>query len=230
MPTNAEDAKLGQLWGRLFQAHPWHGISPGPDAPEVVTAFVEIVPADAVKYELDKESGHLKVDRPQRYSSLPPTLYGFVPQSYCAERVAQLAHDVAPGARGDGDPLDLCILTERLVPTGNFLARVVPIGGLRLIDSDEADDKVVAVLEGDVAYGAVRELDALPDGLVERLEHYFLSYKQLPGPSPRKIRIAGRYGRAQAQDVIRRSLEDYRAKFGDPAQRFAQLRGLLRGE
>ena len=63
----------------LFQTHPWHGVSPGPDSPELVNAYIEIVPTDAVKYELDKTTGHLRIDRPQRFSSMCPTLYGFIP-------------------------------------------------------------------------------------------------------------------------------------------------------
>ena len=78
-----------------WRPHPWHGLSAGDDAPRVVNVFVEITPFDLIKYEVDKSSGYLKVDRPQRTSSQPPTLYGFVPQTYCAERVTRLS----PGAR-----------------------------------------------------------------------------------------------------------------------------------
>ena len=77
-----------ELFGLLFQAHPWHGVSIGPEAPRVVTAYIEIVPTDTVKYEIDKPSGHLKVDRPQQFSNVCPTLYGFIPQTFCGERVA----------------------------------------------------------------------------------------------------------------------------------------------
>ena len=72
-----------------LQAHPWHGVSPGAEAPEVVTAYIEIVPTDTVKYELDKETGILRLDRPQRFSSQCPTLYGFIPQTYCGALVAK---------------------------------------------------------------------------------------------------------------------------------------------
>lgn len=74
-----------------FKAHPWHGISAGEKAPDVVNVFVEIVPSDTIKYEIDKESGHLKVDRPQKFSNIIPALYGFVPRTYCDERVKELA-------------------------------------------------------------------------------------------------------------------------------------------
>jgi inorganic pyrophosphatase len=78
------------LFKLMFQAHPWHGIAPGKKAPETVNAFIEIVPTDAVKYELDKQSGHLHVDRPQRFSSKCPSLYGFIPQTFCGDHVADL--------------------------------------------------------------------------------------------------------------------------------------------
>ena len=74
-----------------FRPHPWHGLSIGAGAPRVVTAYIEITPFDLVKYEVDKESGYLRIDRPQRTSSSPPALYGFVPRTYCAENVARLA-------------------------------------------------------------------------------------------------------------------------------------------
>src|SRR5262245_32796451 len=93
-----------------WRPHPWHGLELGEDPPRVVTAYVEITPFDVVKYEVDKKSGYLRVDRPQRTSSSPPTLYGFIPRTYCAARVAALS----PGStRGDGDPLDICVISER---------------------------------------------------------------------------------------------------------------------
>src|SRR4029453_15855760 len=74
---------------RLFKSHPWHGVSLGKKAPALGTCYIEIVPTDTVKYELDKATGHLKIDRPQKFSSVCPTLYGFLPQTYCGERVAE---------------------------------------------------------------------------------------------------------------------------------------------
>ena len=143
------DRTLHDLLAKLFQAHPWHGVAPGPDAPEIVNAYLEIVPTDAVKYELDKLSGHLRVDRPQRFSSMCPSPYGFIPQTYCGPSVAALCQSCTgrEGIRGDGDPLDICVLTERPAAHGDFIVRAVPIGGLRMIDGDEADDKIIAVLE-----------------------------------------------------------------------------------
>ncbi|HYY98886.1 MAG TPA: inorganic pyrophosphatase, partial [Pyrinomonadaceae bacterium] len=198
-----------------------------------VNVYVEIVPTDAVKYELDKASGHLRVDRPQRFSSFPPTLYGFVPQTFCGDRVAQLCRragvEGAAAIRGDGDPMDICVLTERPAAHANFLVRARPVGGLRMIDGDEADDKIIAVMENDVAYGYIEDIGQAPRGLVERLQHYFLTYKQLPQESPRRVEIADVYDRAAALETIRRSIEDYRALYGSPESRVDELKRMLSG-
>lgn len=227
MPLN--DEALDGLLAKLFQAHPWHGIAPGPDAPAVVNAYIEIVPTDAVKYELDKPSGHLRVDRPQRFSSMCPAPYGFIPQTFCGLSVGALCQSRTgrEGIRGDGDPLDICVLTERPAAHGDFFVRALPIGGLRMIDGDEADDKIVAVLESDVAYGHLRDITDAPTGLIDRLRHYFLSYKQLPQEAPRRVEIGEIYNREDAFEVIRRSVEDYRASYGPPEARIAELRRLL---
>lgn len=197
------------------QAHPWHGVSPGPRAPETISCFIEIVPNDTVKYELDKESGLLKIDRPQRFSSLCPSLYGFIPRTLCAELVATRASErvgrMVP--RGDGDPMDVCVLTEKSIPKGGFLLTARPIGGLRMLDGEEADDKIVAVLEGDLVYGDVLELNDLPHSLVDRLRHYFLTYKQIPSEGSRHVEIAEVYDSAEAREMIRRSCMDYDKHF-----------------
>jgi len=198
-------------------AHPWHGIPATDSASGFLNAFIEIVPTDTVKYEVDKASGHLKIDRPQRFSSLCPTLYGFVPQTYCGRRTGVRCAE-RTGAKteivGDGDPLDICVLTEKTVAHGGILCRVRPVGGLRMIDGNEADDKILAVLESDVVYGGCREIGDCPPGLVERLRHYFLSYKQQPGEGARRVVIAEVYGREEAENVIRLAGDDYREKFG----------------
>ncbi len=225
----SDDERLRELLAKLFQAHPWHGVEPGADAPRIVNAYIEIVPTDAVKYELDKESGGLRVDRPQRFSSMCPAPYGFIPQTYCGTSIAALCGERTgrEAIRGDGDPLDICVLTERPASHGGFFVRALPIGGLRMIDGNEADDKIIAVLEDDVSYGHLREITEAPGGLVERLQHYFLSYKQLPHETSRRVEIASVYGREEANEVIRRSIADYREKFGEPEMRIAELRRLL---
>jgi inorganic pyrophosphatase len=225
----ASDAELNKLLGILFQAHPWHGVSPEPDAPGVVNAYIEIVPTDVVKYELDKRSGHLRLDRPQRFSSLCPMPYGFIPQTFCGDRVGELCatRTGLSVIKGDGDPMDICVLTEKAVAHGNFFVRARPIGGLRMIDGVEADDKIVAVLADDVAYGHITEIAECPWGLVDRLKHYFLTYKQLPSEAPRRVEIAEVYGRAEAIEVINLSQSDYRAQYGAPEERVSELRRLL---
>jgi inorganic pyrophosphatase len=215
-----ENSELRDLF-KLFQAHPWHGVTPGAGAPETVNAYIEIVPTDAVKYELDKQSGHLRVDRPQRFSSMCPSLYGFIPQSYCGDQVAQLGAERTGtvGIQGDGDPMDICVLTEKTFAQGNFFLQAEPIGGLRMIDGQQAYDKIISVLQADLAYGHIKDITECPKALVDRLKHYFLSYKQLPGDAPRRVEIVGVYDRAEALDVIERSFRDYKAKFGDPENR-----------
>jgi inorganic pyrophosphatase len=215
---------LDQLMRTVFQAHPWHGIEPG-DPAGVINAFIEIVPTDTVKYELDKASGHLRIDRPQRYSSQPPTLYGFIPRTYCGKSIGDRAAQRTGQSAllGDNDPLDVCVLTEKSIAHGNFLLRARPIGGLRMIDGNEADDKIVAVLEKDIAFGDLHDIAECPPGLIDRLRHYFLTYKQLPGEPLRSVSIAEVYDRVEAVEVIRRSLDDYRTQFGAPAEALSKL-------
>ncbi|MBA3257136.1 MAG: inorganic pyrophosphatase [Pyrinomonadaceae bacterium] len=224
-----EDTALHDLFKLLFQAHPWHGVTPGENAPGEVGAYIEIVPTDPVKYELDKASGHLRVDRPQRFSSMCPTLYGFIPQTFCGEEIAALCAQRTDQTdiQGDGDPMDICVLTEKAFAHGGFFLHAKPIGGLRMIDGKQADDKIIAVLVSDVAYGHIEDIGGCPVGLVDRLKHYFLSYKQLPGAAPRRVEISDVYDRGEAFDVIKRSMRDYRKKFGDPEKRISQLRKLL---
>jgi inorganic pyrophosphatase len=218
---------LWQLMGLLFKAHPWHGVPIGEEAPRLLTAYIEIVPSDTVKYELDKASGILKVDRPQKFSNVCPSHYGLIPQTYCGERVAaRLSHRAGrEGVVGDGDPLDICVLTEKVIPHGDILLRAKPIGGLSMIDGDEADDKIIAVMEGDAAFGGWQDIADCPPALIERLRHYFLTYKNVPG-EPAKVEITQTYGRDEALAVIDASHEDYQARFADlESMLTAALRG-----
>jgi inorganic pyrophosphatase len=212
---NAEP--LAKLLGLLFKAHPWHGVSIGDDAPEVVTAYIEIVPTDTVKYEMDKATGILAIDRPQRFSNVCPAPYGLVPQTYCGERVADLFSKRSGrlGIIGDGDPLDICVLTEKDISHSDILLRAVPIGGLSMIDGDEADDKIVAVMNDDVAYGGWQDIKDIPRAVIDRLQHYFLTYKNAPGALKSKTEITQVYGREEALSVIRASHEDYLRRFPD---------------
>lgn len=220
---------IWKLMGTLFKSHPWHGVPIGEKTPEQVTAYIEIVPTDTVKYELDKSSGHLKVDRPQGFSNICPTLYGLVPQTLCADRVAEYSMQKSgmEGIVGDDDPLDICVLTERDLSHGNVFLQAIPIGGFRMIDQGEADDKILAVLVGDATYGHMRDISEVPDGVAQRLKHYFLTYKQVPGDgSPRRCEITHTYGREEALEVVRRSNEDYKELFSGLED---LLTGMLRG-
>lgn len=208
---------ITRLLGLLYQSHPWHGLAIGPQAPQVVTVYIELVPADTVKYEIDKRSGILKLDRPQRYSSLSPEPYGFIPRTLCGNTVAALAAEASgrPGVKGDLDPLDVCVLTERAINHGGVVVRARPIGGLRMFDGEEVDDKIIAVLESDPTYESWTELDHCPPVLIDRIQHYFLTYKDMPGVPGARVEMAGVYGAATARDVIARAQADYREKFGD---------------
>ena len=183
----------------------------GEKAPEVVNVFIEIVPTDTVKYEIDKETGYLKIDRPQKYSNVVPALYGFVPQTYCGEEVAKLARERETDKvlEGDGDPLDICVLSSHHIPHGDILLQAIPIGGLCLLDKGEADDKIIAVLVADPIYQKYTDISELPEAIITRLKHYFLTYKSLPDEK-NAIEISNVYGREDAHEVIRKSMMDYR--------------------
>lgn len=198
-----------------WRPHPWHGLSPGPSPPSLVTVFVEITPFDLVKYEVDKTSGYLKVDRAQRTSSLPPSIYGFIPRTYAGPSVAALM----PGASGgDLDPLDICVLSERPISRAEVLLNAKVVGGLPMIDGGLADDKILAVLRDDPVYGKLREVEDVPGALVDRLVHYFSTYK-LPPPGDHTVCVGEPYGRAHAEAVISAAIEDYENEFGGPPGR-----------
>ena len=209
----------GPLWtllSVLYKPHPWHGLSPGDNAPHTVQCFIEVVPSDTVKYEIDKVSGYLRVDRPQKYSNVCPALYGFIPQTYCGEGVAELsAAKTGLKLQGDGDPVDVCVLTDRRIEHGNLLVECIPVGGFRMLDGAEVDDKIIAVLKNDTTYGSVTDIADVSHPVLERLRHYFLTYKQAPGDLDSNCRITHTYGCEEARGVIARSLADYRARFGD---------------
>lgn len=196
----------------VSRPHPWHGLPAGPNVPEIVTAYIEITQRDEVKYEVCKDSGYLKVDRPFRSTNFMPTIYGFIPQTYCGDRVC----DLAPNAtEGDADPLDIVIISERRVDRSDILVDAVVIGGLQMIDGGEADDKIVAVIKGDPIWGALTDISELPSIFVERLQHYFETYKYVPGEAKKNVSIDRVYGRDHAFDVIRASMEDYKTLIGN---------------
>lgn len=205
---------IGRLIGLRYKSHPWHGIDIGDNSPEVVTAYIEMTTTDTVKFEVDKQSGFLMIDRPQKYSNVVPALYGFMPQTYSSDKVAEFCMEKTgrENIKGDGDPVDICVLTEKEITHGDIIAKVRPIGGFRLLDGNEADDKIVAVLFNDAVYGDYQDISDVPMLIIERLKHYFLTYKDLPGRES-DVEITDTFGIEEAHEVIRRSQEDYHHKF-----------------
>ena len=205
---------IGRLMGLRYKSHPWHGVDIGPNAPELIVAFVEMVSTDTVKYEVDKETGYLRIDRPQKYSNVVPALYGFLPQTYSGDEVAEYCMEKTgkKGIKGDGDPIDICILTEKEIVHGDILVRARPIGGFRMLDGDESDDKLIAVLNNDAVYGSYNDISDCPELVINRLKHYFLTYKDLPGLE-KDVEITHTFGIEEAQEIIRRSMEDYHRRF-----------------
>ena len=226
---NKTNQPLWKLLGVLFKPHPWHGISPGDRIPEVLQCFIEVVPSDTLKYEIDKISGYLKIDRPQKYSNICPALYGFVPQTFCGEGVAAFSSQkTGRHLEGDCDPLDICVLSDRPIQHGNVLVECIPIGGFRMVDQNEADDKIIAVLKDDATYGSWTDIAQVPQPVLDRMSHYFLTYKQAPGSIASSCEITHTYGRDEAHEVIRRSLSDYQTRFGDLEQILGEALSVMR--
>jgi inorganic pyrophosphatase len=193
-----------------WRPHPWHGLEPGKEAPRIVQAYIELTPFDFVKYEVDKTTGYLRVDRPQRYSSQPPTLYGFIPQTLCGPRVSKLSPKTT---RGDGDPMDICVLSERPINRAEVILRAKVVGGIQLVDGDEADDKIIAVLANDNIWAKADNISDLPEAVIARLEHYFSTYKGMYGEKP-VTTVESIYDSQYAQNVITASMADYDEEFG----------------
>ena len=194
-----------------WRPHPWHGLEAGPDAPEVVQAFIELTPFDLMKYEVDKVTGYLRIDRPQPTSSQPPTLYGFIPRTYCGDRVKALSPD---SERGDHDPLDICVVSERPIGRPEIVLSARVVGGIQMIDGGEADDKIIAVLTNDNVWGTARDIGDIPEILVSRLRHYFLTYKLIPEDEPPPVSVAATFGREHAVAVVRAAMDDYGEVYG----------------
>lgn len=210
-----QDGPDWKMLNLLYRSHPWHGVDIGDKSPHEIHCYIEIVPTDTVKFELDKESGLLKTDRPQKYSNHCPTLYGLIPQTYAGKRIGDYCGSKTnrSGIRGDHDPLDICILTEKPILRGDILVTAKPIGGLRAIDGDEADDKIIAVLKGDLIYEHIQDITNCPQNLLDRLKHYFLTYKEsaddLSTLKKRHMEITHVYNKQEAMEIIRLAQADY---------------------
>lgn len=174
--------------------NPWHDASPGNHFPDEVNGIVEISKGSRAKYELDKESGLLRLDRVLYSSVYYPANYGFIPKSYCE----------------DGDPLDILILSQiDIQPLCLVPAKV--IGVMRMLDNNEADDKIIAVAAGDPSVNHINDISALPPHFISEMRNFFEDYKKLEKKS---VVVEDFQGRALALDIIRESFELYRTTFG----------------
>ena len=171
-----------------------HEISPGKNVPEVINVIVEIPKGSKNKYELDKETGMITLDRAMHTSQDYPFDYGFVPQTHWE----------------DGDPLDVVILTTYPLAPG-VLVKVRPVGIVHMVDDGESDAKIIGVPEKDPRFDDVRDLGDVNKHTIKEIEHFFLTYKKL---QHKEVAINGIEGAVAAHDAIKKSLELYKEKFG----------------
>jgi len=136
---------------------------------------------------------------------------GFIPRTYCGRRCASLS---PKASKGDGDPLDIFVISERAIDHADIILDARVVGGVKMIDNGEADDKILAVLAKDNLYTDVTDIDALPRVIIDRLTHYLTTYK-MKADEDTGVIIAGEYGRDEAFEVVRASLADYSEEFGD---------------
>lgn len=206
-----------EMMKRVLRPHPWHGIDiyPNEENKEIINAYIEIISSDTVKYEMDKTTGYLKVDRPQKYSNILPALYGFVPKTYCGDKLAKYTNELLGRTDlvGDGDALDICVLTEKNITQRDLLVNARIIGGFRMLDHGEVDDKIIAVLQNDAVFSSFKDVKSCPEGILNRLKHYFLTYKQIPGEDKAKCEITHLYGPDEAKRILDLSIQDYNDKY-----------------
>ena len=174
--------------------NPWKDIDPKRVTPEDFLAYIEISKGSKNKYELDKETGLLRLDRILYTSTQYPHNYGFIPRTYAE----------------DNDPLDVLLITsERIVPS--TLVRGKPIGMIDMIDQGMRDVKILAVCPDDPFYQNYDDIHALPDHIVQEITYFFETYKVLEG---KETLVPGLKGREEALKVIKGSIERYNEKFG----------------
>ncbi len=174
--------------------HPWHGVPPGDNAPRVVNAIIEIPQGSRCKYEIDKPSGLLKLDRVIFSSFYYPCNYGFIPQSY----------------GGDKDPLDILVITSLpVVPLTLMEAKVV--GVMQMVDGGDADDKIIAVAANDPGVNHYNNIEELPKHFFDELRHFFEEYKKLEN----KTVIVEEFGdKSTALKIIEEAISYYKECFG----------------
>lgn len=169
--------------------HPWHQVSHGENAPEIVNGIIEIPKNTRAKYELDKESGMLKMDRVLYSSMYYPANYGFIPQTYC----------------DDKDPLDIVVLSQvTIVPMCIVEARI--IGVMQMLDNGEKDDKIIAVAENDMSVNHLRDIDELPQHFFRELKNFFEDYKKLENKT---VEVEEFQNADKAREIMLKSMEDY---------------------
>jgi inorganic pyrophosphatase len=195
---------------RRWRPHPWHDLGVGRNPPRLVDAYIEITPFDLVHYKVDKVTGYLLVDRPQRSSSQPPALYGLIPRTYCGMQVGALCRE---HMIGDDEPLDICVVSERPITKSEVILSARVVGGIQMVKDRTVDDKIVGVLENDSFWGDVTDISQLPEILVERLCHYFSTYKLVPGEES-QFAIEKVYDCEHAFAVVEAAIEDYDQEYG----------------
>ncbi|MEM7037697.1 MAG: inorganic diphosphatase [Bacteroidota bacterium] len=177
----------------LNQTHPWHHVSFGKAAPSRVNAVIEIPKGSRAKYELDKESGMLIMDRVLYSAMYYPANYGFIPQTYC----------------DDKDPLDILVLSQiDVVPFCIVPAKV--IGVMQMLDNGEADDKIISVCETDMSVNHIEDITDLPEHFLHELRNFFEDYKKL---EKKEVVVEEFLGREKAEAIVEQALADYRLKF-----------------
>ena len=173
--------------------NPWHDVSPGKEIPEIVNAIIEIPKGSRAKYELDKESGLLKLDRVLYSAFYYPANYGFIPQTL----------------GDDHDPLDILVLSQiEIQPLCLVKARV--IGVMRMIDNNEGDDKILAVAENDMSVNHIKDVSELPAHFIVELKNFFENYTKLEN---KKVLIEGFQSIDKAKEIILRSIAFYKETF-----------------
>lgn len=178
---------------QVDKLNPWHKVSRGNHAPNLVNGIIEIPKGTRAKYELDKESGLLLLDRVIYSSMYYPANYGFIPQSYCEDK----------------DPLDILIITQiDVVPLCIVPAKV--IGVMRMLDNGEADDKIIAVAAGDPSVNHINDITELPQHFISELRNFFEDYKKL---EQKTVKVEDFLGSQTAIEILNDSFKAYEEKF-----------------
>lgn len=173
--------------------HPWHGVSFGPNAPDIVNAIIEIPEGSRAKYEIDKQTGLLKLDRVIYSSFHYPVNYGFIPQT--------LGHD--------HDPLDILVLCSQTLRS-MCIVRAKVIGNMQMIDSGEYDDKIIAVAQDDPSVNHYENIDELPQHYLLEMRNFFEQYKVLES---KKVEIDTFQDRETALSIIMEAIDNYKDNF-----------------